>query len=135
MLRWSAVCRQGPTVSVMTLDPWRDWLLPDSHGFYAWVFGALEVISEGVQVRIGCQFIGSLFRSLAKLPGGLERFVPGKLGPHLSRLRHLGWTQCGHGLSSRPLESSLPGCLGSVLSLLGYQSATVNLLANERLKQ
>ena len=47
-------------------------------------------ISEGVGLRVGCQFTGSLFRSLSMLPGGLRRFTPGGLGPHLSRLRHLG---------------------------------------------
>ena len=34
MLWWAAVCRQGPTGPVLTLDPWRDWLPPDLHGFY-----------------------------------------------------------------------------------------------------
>ena len=49
----------------------------------------------------GCtsEFIGSLFRSLALLLGGLTWFI---LGPHLSRLRHIGWSQCGHGLTCRP---------------------------------
>ena len=59
-------------------------------------------VSEGVQIRIGCLFIGSMFRSLANLLGGLGRFIPGSLWPHLSRLRHLGWLQCSHGLSCRP---------------------------------
>ena len=30
MLRWAAV------------DPWRDWLLPDLHGFYKWVFDSID---------------------------------------------------------------------------------------------
>ncbi len=37
-------------------------------------------VSEGVQIRLGCQFLGSLFRSLGNLPGGLSRFIPGSLG-------------------------------------------------------
>ena len=37
-------------------------------------------VSEGVQLRIGCQFVGSLFRSLGRLPGGINRFIPGSLG-------------------------------------------------------
>ena len=45
-------------------------------------------ISDGVQIRLGCQFVGSPLRSLAKLPGGLSRFIPCSLGRHLSRLRH-----------------------------------------------
>ena len=46
MLRWAAVCRQGPTGPVLTLDPWRDWLPPDLHGFYAWVFDTLKNLDE-----------------------------------------------------------------------------------------
>ena len=38
MLRWAAVCRQGPTGPMKTVDPLRDWLLPDLRGFYKWVF-------------------------------------------------------------------------------------------------
>ena len=34
-------------------------------------------VSDGVQIRLGCPFIGSLFRSLGKLPDGLGRFIPG----------------------------------------------------------
>ena len=33
-------------------------------------------VSEGVQIRVGCQFLGSLFRSLGKLPGGFSRVYP-----------------------------------------------------------
>ena len=68
-------------------------------------------VSDGVQIRLGCQFVGSMFLSLGRLPPGLGRFIPGSVGPHLSRLRHLGWFQCGHGLTSGPYESSMPGCL------------------------
>ena len=59
-------------------------------------------VSEGIEIQNGCQFIGSLVRALAKLPGGLGRFLPCSLGSHVSRLRHLGRTQCSHGLTSRP---------------------------------
>ena len=47
-------------------------------------------VSEGIEKRHGCQFLSSLVRALAKLPGGLGRFLPCKLGSHMSRLRHLG---------------------------------------------
>ena len=30
-------------------------------------------VSEGVEIRRGCQFIGSLIRALGKLPGGIVR--------------------------------------------------------------
>ena len=42
---WAAVCRQGPTGPVLnSLEPWKDWLPPDLHGFYAWVFDTLKVL-------------------------------------------------------------------------------------------
>ena len=44
-------------------------------------------VSEGIEIRHGCQFISSLVRALAKLPGGLGRFLPCELGSHMSRLR------------------------------------------------
>ena len=36
------------------------------------------------------------------MPGGLGRFLPCALGANHSRLRHVGWVQSGHGLTSRP---------------------------------
>ena len=55
------------------------------------------LVSEGIEIRHGCQFRSSLVRALAKLPGGFGRFLPCRLGSHMSRLRHLGWNQCSHG--------------------------------------
>ena len=46
VLRWAAVCRQGPTGPVTSLDPWADWLPPDLHGFYTWVFDTLKVLDK-----------------------------------------------------------------------------------------
>ena len=60
-------------------------------------------VSEGIETRHGCQFIGSLVRALAKLPGGIGRFLPFQVGSHMSGSRHLGWSQCSHGLTSRPV--------------------------------
>ena len=71
-------------------------------------------VSEGIEIRHGCQFISSLVRAFAKLPGGLGRFLPCRIGLNMSRLRHLGWNQCSHGLSSRPLESCHHQCLKAV---------------------
>ena len=72
-------------------------------------------VSEGIEIRHGCQFLGSLVRALAKLPGGLGRFLPCRLGSHMSRLRHLGWNQCSHGSNlqtMRILSSSMSsGCM------------------------
>ena len=76
-------------------------------------------VSEGIEIRHGCQFLSSLIRALAKLPGGIGRFLPCRLGSHMSRLRHLGWYQCSHGLTSRPLESCHHQCLKAVCEVLG----------------
>ena len=77
-------------------------------------------VSEGIEIRHGCQFLSSLIRALAKLPGGLGRFMPCSLGSHMSRLRHVGWNQCSHGLNSRPLESCHHQCLKALCGFLGY---------------
>ena len=78
-------------------------------------------VSEGIEIRHGCQFISSLVRALAKLPGGIGRFLPCRVGSHMSKLRHLGWkTQCSHGLTSTPLESCHHQCLEAVCGVLGY---------------
>ena len=52
-------------------------------GFLVWLF------SWGTEIRQSCQFVSSLVRALAKLPGGLGRFLLCRLGSHVSRLRHL----------------------------------------------
>ena len=85
-------------------------------------------VSEGIEIRHGCQFLSSLVRALAKLPGGLGRFVPCHLGSHMSRLRHFGWNQCSHGLSSRPLESCHHQCLCAVCGVLGYPKGSASEL-------
>ena len=76
-------------------------------------------VSEGIEIRHGCQFLSSLVRALAKLTGGIGRFLLCKVGSHLSRLRHVGLNQCSHGLNSRPLESCQHKCLKAVCGVLG----------------
>ena len=36
-------------------------------------------VSEGIEIRHGCQYISSLVRALVKLPGGLGRFLPSRV--------------------------------------------------------
>ena len=91
-------------------------------------------VSEGIEIRHGCQFISSLVRALGKLPGGLGRFLPCQIGTHLSRLRHLGWNQCSHGLTSRPLESCHHHCLSAVCGILGYPKGSAAELLDGVLK-
>ena len=33
-------------------------------------------VSEGIEIRHGCQFLSSLLRALGKLPGGIGRLLP-----------------------------------------------------------
>ena len=91
-------------------------------------------VSEGMEIRHGCQFISSLVRALGKLPGGLGRFLPCQVGTHLSRLRHLGWNQCSHGLTSRPLESCHHRCLSAVCGILGHPKGSAAELLDGALK-
>ena len=91
-------------------------------------------VSEGIEIRHACQFLTSLERALAKLPGGLGRFLPWRLGSHMSRLRHLGWDQCSHGLTSRPLESCHHQCVKAVCEVLGYPKGSALELLDGTLK-
>ena len=91
-------------------------------------------VSEGIEIRHGCQFTSSLVRARAKLPGGLGRFLPCGLGSHMSRLSHLGWNQCCHGLSSRPLESCHHQCLKAMCGVLGYPKGSALELLDGTLK-
>ena len=45
LMRWGAVCRHGPCGPISSLHPWDDWLPPDLHGFFKWVFDSLEVLN------------------------------------------------------------------------------------------
>ena len=74
----------------------------------------------GIDIGRSCRFIGSLMRSLCLLPGGLRRFVPCSIGANHCRLRHIGWENCGHGLTSRPRESASELFLSELFSLFRY---------------
>ena len=62
-----------------------------------------------------CRYLGGVLRALCRLPGGLERFVLGRIGANRVRPRHVGWEKCCHGLTCRPGESS--GDLGDLFEL------------------
>ena len=46
---WGAVCRHGPCGPILSLQPWENWIPPDLHGFYRWVFDSLEVLNGFVR--------------------------------------------------------------------------------------
>ena len=74
----------------------------------------------GTDIWRSCRFVGALMSSLCLLPGGLRRFVPCSIGANHCRLRHIGWEKCGHGLTSRPRESSSELFLDELLGLFRY---------------
>ena len=43
---WAAVCRHGPCGPICSLDPWNGWVSPYLHGFYKWIFDALDVLND-----------------------------------------------------------------------------------------
>ena len=47
--------------------------------------GSRSPAGIGNEIRGGCQFIRSLFRSLGHLPGGLDRFLPCQPSAHGNR--------------------------------------------------
>ena len=91
-------------------------------------------VSEGIEIQHGCQFLTSLVRALANLSGGLSGFLPCRLGSHMSRLRHLGWNQCSHGLTSRPLESGHHQCLKAACGVVAYPKRSPSELLDGTLK-
>ena len=74
----------------------------------------------GIESWRSCRFLGSMFRSLNDLPGGLGRFIPCKLGGNHCRLRHIGWEHSGHGLTSGSREKADPCVLGPLLLLFVF---------------
>ncbi len=91
-------------------------------------------VGKGQEIRHGCQFLHSLFRALGHLPGGLVRFIPCQPSAHYTRLLHVGWEQCGHGLSSRPRESCDLQFLTPLLDFFGYPDGAATELFNGTLK-
>ena len=86
--------------------------------------------TEGAMIKNSCQFAGRLFLSLSRLHGGLARCVSCSLGRRggergFQLASTLGWLQCCHGLSPRPLETCMPGCLDPLLTLFVYPHGSI----------
>ena len=82
--------------------------------FQCRLFCLVQALIFGVLVA----FIGAMMRCLCLLPGLLGRFVPCSIGTNHCRLRHVGWEESGHGLTSRPRESASEVFLDELLLLL-----------------
>ena len=74
----------------------------------------------GIDIWRSCRFIGAMMRSLCTLPGGIGRFLPCEIGADHCRLRHIGWTKCGNGLTSMPWETASEAFLKELLLLFRY---------------
>ena len=83
---------------------------------------------------MGVSFLVAYYVRFVSFLVDLVGFLPCRLGPHLSRLRHVGWNQCSHGLDSRPLESCHHQCLKAVCGLLGYPQGSASELLDGTLK-
>ena len=53
----------------------------------------------GTDIWRSCRFVGALVRALCALLGGSGTFMPCEIGANHCRLRHIGWQNCGHGLT------------------------------------
>ena len=81
----------------------------------------LFLFGPGIDNRRSCKLLGAMLRALRVLPGWSgSGFFLVRLVPTHSRLRHIGWIQSGHGLTSWPRETSNDRFLDELLFLFGY---------------
>ena len=75
-----------------------------------------------------------MFRALGDFLRGIGRFLPCTIGGNHCRLRHIGWEQSGHGLSSRPEESADHLLLNALLEIFDYHAGSAQELLAGNLK-
>ena len=89
---------------------------------------SLVPVGPGIDIWRSCRFLGCTLRFLSRLLGGLRRFMLCGTGANHCRLRHISWEKCGHGLTSRPRETSDFGFLDSLLQVFSYPGGSGALL-------
>ena len=94
--------------------------VPKSCRLYRPISVSAVPAEPSIDIWRSCRFLGAMIRALGGLPGCLGRFLPCRICANHCRLRSIGWERCGHGLTSRPLETSDAGFLDDLLSLFGY---------------
>ena len=92
------------------------------------------LVSGGQEIKHGCQFLHGHFRSLGHLLGGLSKFLPCQPSAHYTRLLHVGWGQCGQGLSSRPWESCDIQVIKPLLDFFAFPERAATELKNGTVK-
>ena len=85
-------------------------------------------VGPGIDVWRSCGFLGCILQFMARLPRGLQRFLPCGIGAHHCRLGHVGWEKCGPGLTSRPRETSDTRFLDSLLQVFVTTCGSGDLL-------
>ena len=75
-------------------------------------------VSEGVEIDMVVSFSAAWFERWPSCLVVLVGSCPCGVGSHMSRLRHLWWNQCSHGLTSRPLESCHHPCPKALCGVL-----------------
>ena len=76
------------------------------------------LVSEGIRNKAGMSVQQSGQR-VGQAYWRFGRFLPCRVGAHMSILRHVGWEHCSHGFTSRPLESCHHQRLKAVCGILG----------------
>ena len=85
-------------------------------------------VSEGIEIRHGCQFNSSLVRALAKLPGGIGRFLPCRVWLSYVQVKLLMGSRQGH--QNPVIISALTLCVG----VSGYPKGSASELLDGTLK-
>ena len=78
--------------------------------------------SNDVSLFTGCSGLWAIFQMAS------PDVSPASQEPIFTRLVHLGWEQCGHGLSSRPRESCEVPVIQALLNFLGNPEAASKML-------
>ena len=84
-----------------------------------------HLLPQSTVILRSCSFSGAVFGAFAGLPSGIKWFIPGMIGGNHRRLSHIGWEQCGDGLSCRPRESGTASILDALLLFFGHPAGSV----------
>ena len=88
-------------------------------------------VSQGIEIRHGCQFVSILVRALSKLPANMGRFLPCGVGPTCPG--YVIWDGISVPFKTLGILSpSMPHC--GLWEVLGYPKASASELLDGTLK-